>query len=56
MKRSLQLTGGNNTCTIWSAFAKRGLGTDSKVELSTPWGGGIRTDGFKVPTKCKGHK
>ncbi|WWD21598.1 hypothetical protein CI109_106084 [Kwoniella shandongensis] len=45
------LTGGQNTCLIWSAFAERGLGTDARVVGTTPWGGGIRTDGYKVPKK-----
>jgi extracellular elastinolytic metalloproteinase len=38
------LTGGENFCDIWSAFAGRGLGLDAKVEGKTPWGGGIRTN------------
>lgn len=51
------LTGGSNGCLIWEAFAERGLGTDAKVVGQTPWGGGIRTDGHKVPTKvCKEEK
>lgn len=48
------LTGGRDECLIWKAFAKRGLGTDAKVIGQTPWGGGIRTNGFAVPKKC--HK
>ena len=38
------LTGGENVCEIWEAFASRGLGVDSKVEGRTPWGGGVRTN------------
>lgn len=47
------LTGGQNKCTLWKAFAKRGLGTDAAVIGRTPWGGGKRTDGYKVPQECK---
>ncbi|WVQ83171.1 hypothetical protein IAT38_005310 [Cryptococcus sp. DSM 104549] len=48
------LTGGENACLIWEAFAERGLGQDAMVTGQTPWGGGIRTDGYKVPKKiCK---
>lgn len=48
------LTGGENGCIIWKAFAERGLGTDARVIGQTPWGGGIRTDGHTVPAKiCK---
>jgi extracellular elastinolytic metalloproteinase len=51
------LTGGENTCLIWKAFAERGLGADAKVIGQTPWGGGVRSDGFKVPTKaCEDKK
>ncbi|KAL1413436.1 hypothetical protein Q8F55_001203 [Vanrija albida] len=46
------LTGGANQCIIWKAFAERGLGSDAAVVGQTPWGGGVRTDGFKVPTKA----
>jgi extracellular elastinolytic metalloproteinase len=38
------LTGGENFCDIWSAFATRGLGVDATVEGRTPWGGGVRTN------------
>lgn len=31
------LTGGENRCTIWKSFAKRGLGPEAKVIGSTPW-------------------
>jgi extracellular elastinolytic metalloproteinase len=38
------LTGGENFCTLWQGFSKRGLGPDARVDGRTPWGGGIRTD------------
>jgi extracellular elastinolytic metalloproteinase len=48
------LTGGENACLIWKAFAERGLGSDANVVGQTPWGGGIRNDGYKIPSKaCK---
>lgn len=47
------LTGGDNHCIIWDAFAERGLGADARIDGQTPWGGGVRADGFKVPSKCK---
>jgi extracellular elastinolytic metalloproteinase len=51
------LTGGVNTCLIWKAFAERGLGMDAKVVGQTPWGGGIRTNGFQLPARvCKQTK
>jgi extracellular elastinolytic metalloproteinase len=43
------LTGGENACLLWKGFAKRGLGSDATLKGSTPWGGGIRTNGFNVP-------
>jgi len=46
------LTGGENVCDIWEGFAERGLGHDATVVGSTPWGGGVRTNGFKVPSQC----
>ncbi|GAA5896414.1 M36 family metallopeptidase [Sporobolomyces salmoneus] len=46
------LTGGENRCTIWKSFAKRGLGPESRVVGSTPWGGGIRTEDYKSPVGC----
>ncbi|RXK40919.1 extracellular elastinolytic metalloproteinase [Tremella mesenterica] len=47
-------TGGQNRCLIWKAFAERGLGQDASVIGQTPWGGGVRQDGHKVPHKiCK---
>ncbi|SPO31555.1 related to extracellular elastinolytic metalloproteinase precursor [Ustilago trichophora] len=47
------LTGGQNKCLLWKAFAKRGLGTDASVIGRTPWGGGKRSDGYAVPHDCK---
>ncbi|KAF9267163.1 extracellular elastinolytic metallo proteinase [Marasmius fiardii PR-910] len=47
-----QLTGGENFCLLWKAFSERGLGVDAKVQGRTPWGGGIRTDGYAVPKTC----
>jgi len=50
-------TGGANGCLVWKAFAERGLGMDANVVGQTPWGGGIRTDGHKTPTKiCKAEE
>lgn len=46
------LTGGENFCEIWGAFAEKGLGKDAKVTGKTPWGGGVRTNGFTVPARC----
>ncbi|KAI6016486.1 Fungalysin metallopeptidase-domain-containing protein [Pisolithus marmoratus] len=46
------LTGGENQCDIWKGFAARGLGMNAKVVGQTPWGGGVRTDGSKVPNYC----
>jgi len=47
------LTGGENFCALWSGFAARGLGQDATVRDKTPWGGGIRTNGYVVPTACQ---
>ncbi|KAN0064982.1 hypothetical protein ACQY0O_002040 [Thecaphora frezii] len=47
------LTGGQNKCLLWKAFAKRGLGQDARVIGRTPWGGGKRTDGSAIPKECK---
>lgn len=38
------MTGGENFCTLWKSFAKRGLGVDARVDGRTPWGGGVRTN------------
>ncbi|KIJ67178.1 hypothetical protein HYDPIDRAFT_127002 [Hydnomerulius pinastri MD-312] len=46
------LTGGENACEIWEGFAERGLGVDASLTGSTPWGGGVRADGLKVPATC----
>ncbi|KAH7879431.1 extracellular elastinolytic metallo proteinase [Lentinula edodes] len=48
-----ELTGGENFCTLWKAFSLRGLGTDASVQGRTPWGGGIRLNGFATPTTCE---
>ncbi|KAH9021757.1 extracellular elastinolytic metallo proteinase [Lactarius hengduanensis] len=47
------LTGGENFCDLWLGFAERGLGVDATVQGRTPWGGGVRTDGFNVPAVCR---
>ncbi|KAH8981252.1 extracellular elastinolytic metallo proteinase [Lactarius akahatsu] len=47
------LTGGENFCDLWLGFAERGLGVDATVRGRTPWGGGVRTDGFNVPAACR---
>jgi extracellular elastinolytic metalloproteinase len=47
------LTGGENFCTLWEGFASRGLGPDARVDGRTPWGGGVRTNGYTVPSKCQ---
>jgi extracellular elastinolytic metalloproteinase len=47
------LTGGENYCDIWYGFAEKGLGVDAKVQGRTPWGGGVRTDGYSVPAVCR---
>ncbi|KAL1741139.1 Fungalysin metallopeptidase-domain-containing protein [Schizophyllum fasciatum] len=50
------LTGGENFCTLWKGFSERGLGPDAKLEGSTPWGGGIRTNDYALPTACRDDK
>lgn len=47
------LTSGENYCELWAGFADRGLGPDARVDGRTPWGGGVRTNDFAVPSKCK---
>jgi extracellular elastinolytic metalloproteinase len=48
------LTDGANECIIWKAFAERGLGSDARIDGQTPWGGGVRKDGYKIPASvCK---
>ncbi|PCH39199.1 hypothetical protein WOLCODRAFT_167847 [Wolfiporia cocos MD-104 SS10] len=47
------LTGGENYFDLWTAFAERGLGSDARVDGRTPGGGGVRTNDFSVPAKCK---
>ncbi|PVU87900.1 hypothetical protein BB559_005833 [Furculomyces boomerangus] len=48
-----QLTNGENQCEIWKAFAKRGLGHGAVLENETPWGGGIRTESYKLGPSCE---
>ncbi|KAF9560614.1 extracellular elastinolytic metallo proteinase [Agrocybe pediades] len=48
------LTGGENFCLLWEGFAARGLGEDADVVNKTPWGGGIRTNGYSTPVVCGG--
>ncbi|KAG9303280.1 hypothetical protein G9A89_013606 [Geosiphon pyriformis] len=48
------LTGGENECEIWRGFAKRGLGFGAKLVGGSPWGGGVRKEGYKAPPKCEG--
>ncbi|KAI9464402.1 extracellular elastinolytic metallo proteinase [Russula earlei] len=50
------LTGGENFCELWLGFAEMGLGVDAEVVNRTPWGGGIRTNGFNVPDVCQPEK
>ncbi|KAA8910910.1 extracellular metallo proteinase 1 [Sphaerosporella brunnea] len=40
------LTGGENKCELWRAFAKRGLGVNAKTSRST------KVDDFSVPSGC----
>ncbi|KAG1796395.1 Fungalysin metallopeptidase-domain-containing protein [Suillus plorans] len=47
------LTGGENFCDIWAGFVESGLGIDATVKGRTPWGGGVREDGYKVPAACQ---
>ncbi|KAG2178019.1 hypothetical protein INT43_003272 [Umbelopsis isabellina] len=46
-----QLTGGENVCLIWKAFARRGLGTDARYD-GNDWMG-VRTESYEVPKQCK---
>lgn len=46
------LTGGENYCELWKGFASRGLGPDARIDGSTPWGGGVRTNDYSLPTRC----
>lgn len=50
------LTDGENKCEIWEEFARRGLGVDASVIGRTPWGGGVRKDGFGTPEGCAAIK
>ncbi|QRW10241.1 extracellular metalloproteinase MEP [Ceratobasidium sp. AG-Ba] len=47
------LTGGENYCLLWEGFGSRGLGKDAALVGGTPWGGGVHTDGFKLPEECQ---
>ncbi|KAG8712069.1 Fungalysin/Thermolysin Extracellular metalloproteinase 5 [Ceratobasidium sp. 395] len=47
------LTGGQNLCELWAGFSSRGLGIDASIRNRNPWGGGHRTNGFKVPIDCR---
>ncbi|CDO68520.1 hypothetical protein BN946_scf184998.g17 [Trametes cinnabarina] len=47
------LTGGENFCDLWQGFASRGLGVDAAVKGRTPWGGGVRSNGYAVPAECQ---
>ena len=38
------MTGGENFCELWLAFAEKELGTDATVQGRAPWGGGIHKD------------
>ncbi|KAL5638983.1 hypothetical protein ACGC1H_003379 [Rhizoctonia solani] len=44
------LTGGENKCTLWNAFASRGLGTNAKKVASAIF---PSINGFEVPPDCK---
>ena len=44
------LTGGENRCTLWTAFAKRGLGTDARQGSSASKTDG--REGFALPSEC----
>lgn len=37
------LTGGENYCELWGAFAERGLGPNATIDGRAPWGG-LRTN------------
>lgn len=47
------LTGGENYCVIFAAFADRGMGPRANIKFQTPWGGGIRMEDTEIPAKCK---
>lgn len=46
-----QLTGGDNVCLIWKAFARRGLGVDARYD-GNDWMG-VRTESFEAPAQCR---
>ena len=45
-------TGGKDKCMIWSAFAKRGLGTAASAGDKTVWTDQV--ENFSVPAECDG--
>ena len=47
------LTGDENVCLLWRAFARRGLGPGASARSRTPWGGGKRRDDFTLPENCR---
>jgi len=49
------LTGGENRCTIWKSFAKRGLGPEAKVIGSTPWVSSFQTALFRCESSTLTH-
>jgi extracellular elastinolytic metalloproteinase len=50
LEADLALTGGENQCLIWEAFAKRGLGIDAEQRSSKKTNDG--TASFDVPAEC----
>jgi hypothetical protein len=50
LEADLALTGGENQCLIWSAFAKRGLGFSAEERSSKKTGDG--TAAFDLPPEC----
>ena len=52
LEADLALTGGENDCLIWQAFAKRGLGFSAEQRSSKKTGDG--TAAFDLPAHCGG--
>ncbi len=50
LEADLALTGGDNQCLIWQAFAKRGLGFSAEQRSSMKTGDG--TAAFNLPAEC----
>jgi PKD repeat protein len=50
LKADSILYGGANSCLIWSAFAKRGLGTGASQGASSSYTDGVQN--FEVPATC----